>query len=277
MASPRVRSGRAEGLIYSLSRWTDLPATKWPWFKAQLRQGWMVGFDPKTAVPSQWSLAPEEVLGLVFWTRQPTNLIRCADLLRNYPLVIHMTATGWHEVEQGAPQLDESVELMAKLVGAFGVEQVEWRFSPIPAVTDVVDRFEALASKFAALGLRQVYVAFLQGNDLMPEQRGVEERQGLLRAMAERSHGLDVLICNDDQGLGLGLHRPAHLKYGVCESGCRFGAATKAGYEDCGCAMAVDPFTINEACSMGCAYCYAADKNLAPRKRDTTKDLLVMR
>jgi hypothetical protein len=278
MGSRTARSGKAEGLPYSLSRWTDLPAAKWPWFEAQLRQGWMVAFDPKTAVPSKWSLAPEDVLGLIFWTRRPQNLIQHAELLKPYPLVVHMTATGWHEVEVGAPGINEAIGAMYRLIGAFGVDHVEWRFSPVPAVPDVVMRFEILAASFAKMGLRRVYVSFLQDNDLMTEKRGDEERRAILREMAERSHGLDVIVCQDDRGLGFGLPRPLNLKYGVCESGRRFTQGPIGlTFDDCGCAQTADPFNLNEACTMGCTYCYAADKRLAPDKRDTTKDLPVMR
>ena len=41
--------------------------------------------------------------------------------------------------------------------------------------------------------------------------------------------------------------------------------------EGCGCVLMADPFTINESCTFGCQYCYAADKSLAPKKRNTTK------
>lgn len=279
-----IRSGKAEGFPYSLSRWTDLPGgrDKWRWFARQLRQGWMAGFDPKTAVPSKWSLAPEDTLGFIFWTKKPENLIQSVKRLRPYPLVIHMTATGWHEVERGAPSLDGSIGAMVRLLDAYGVDRVEWRFSPVPAVPDAVTRFEVLANSFAILGLRRVYVSFLQDNDLMPEQRSIEERRGILREMTERSHGLDVVLCQDDRTLdGFPLHGTPNLRYGVCEDGRRFltpgDCELASSTEDCGCALAVDPFTITESCTMGCAYCYAANKNLSPCKRDTTGGLLPVR
>jgi len=238
----------------------------------------MVGFDPRTAVPSKWSLDPEDVLGLVFWTRQPNNLIEHAELLKAYPLVVHMTATGWHEVEIGAPSINGAIGSMWRLIEAFGVDSVEWRFSPIPAVKDVVTRFEVLASNYAKMGLKRVYVAFLQDNDLMPERRSREEREAILREMAERSHGLEIVICQDDLGFGLGLLRTPNLRYGVCENARRFTQGRgDLTFDDCGCALTVDPFNLNEACTMGCTYCYAADKRLAPDKRDTTKDLPVTR
>jgi len=236
----------------------------------------MAAFDPRTAVPSRWSLAPEDTLGLIFWSRKPITLIKNADLLKPYPLVIHMTITGWEEVEIGAPGLDQSLDLMGRAVDKFGAENITWRFSPVPVVEDVVDRFAKIASRVESIGVRSVYVAFLQDNDLLPEKRSLPTRQRLLQRMAEQARGLKVLVCNEDRTLdNFRLPRPVNLRYGVCEDGRRF-QGEGVSHEACGCAHAVDPFTVNEACVMGCKYCYAADKSLAPAKKNTTKGLWVL-
>lgn len=275
-----IRSGKGEGIPYSLSRWTDLPAAKWEWFEANLDRGWMVGFDPRTAVPCKWSLKPEDTLGLIFWTKDPTNLVANADRLNAYPLVIHMTLTGWEEVERGAPSLVEGMALLEDVVTAFGPERVVWRFSPVPIVDDVVERFDLIAGHAAHLGLQEVYLAFLQENDLMPEQRPRRVRVEVLKQLAAHAHGLQVKLCNEDRTLslaegplvGIKPRLPKNLGNGICEPGTRFpGAHLMVPTEGCGCALTIDPFTFNESCSMGCAYCYAADKSLSPHKRNTTK------
>lgn len=276
-------SGRQEHLPYSLSRWTDLPGgqNKWDWFKSQLDQGKMRAFDPRNAVPVEWSLAPSDTMGLIFWTKNPENLIRDKALLEPYKLVVHMTLTGWEEVEKGAPSLSEGISLMRRAVDAFGTERVTWRFSPVPLVDDVLDRFERMASAISLFGLKDVYVAFLQENDLMPENRPQRSRAELLKRMAAKSHGIKILLCNEDNSLRAGGAEwrgdawLPNLSYGVCESGQRFMAngdlLSLPPSEGCGCALAVDPFTINESCNMGCQYCYAADKSLTPKKQNTTK------
>jgi hypothetical protein len=221
----------------------------------------MVGFDPRAQmVPAAWSLAVEDTLGLVFWTKDPLNLIRDVKLLTPYPLVIHLTLTGWEEVEIGAPNLALGLELMRQTVDTFGVSNLVWRFSPIPMVPDVVGRFEAIAKVAESLGLRQVYVSFLQPNDSLPESRSLEAREALLEQLGAVS-GIKVLVCKEGSGYALA----PNLEYGVCESGTRFGATPRCT-EHCGCALAVDPFTITESCTMGCLYCYSADKTLAPSK-----------
>lgn len=264
------KSGKADGLPYSLSRWTDLPAAKWEWFRGQLDQGWMYAFDPRTAVPSKWSLKPVDTFGLIFWTRNPRNLIDHADRLADYPMVVHVTLTGWHEVEHGAPSLTDGLSLLAGAVAAFGVDRVVWRFSPVPTVPEVVDRFEVIARAARQIGLRHVYVSFLHENDSVPEHRPRKARVELLRQMSVRAHDMEIRLCNEDSTLKThdGLVVPPNLRRAVCEDGRRFGP--RPPFEGCGCTLAVDPFTINESCNMGCEYCYAADKSLSPAKRDTS-------
>jgi len=266
-----ICAGKSEGLLYSLSRWTDLPIAKWSWFKKRLEAGFMLGVDPRTSVPGLWSLKPEDVLGLVFWTKNPTNLIEDAALLSGFPLVVHVTLTGWTEVEHGAPNIKWGLRRLQELVQVFGPEKVVWRFSPVPAVPDVVARFRTIAKEVEGIGLSQVYVAFLQTNDLMPETRSLEVQQGLLCQMAD-STSLRVLVCNENRVLEGRKQMLPNLHYGVCEDGGRFtGNTLELPTEGCGCALAVDPFTINESCSMGCVYCYAADRSLAGERRDTTR------
>lgn len=274
-----MRSGVEERIPYSLSRWTDVPAAKWDWFRARIQAGSMMAIDPRNAIPYQWSLRPEDTLGLVFWTKNPSNLILDADLIKPYRFKIHVTATGWHEVERGAPQIDESATLLREAVREFGAGNVTWRFSPVPMVPDVAKRFEFLVSAAANAGLRSVYVSFLQTNDLMPETRTPDERRAVLERMdlIAGHYGLRVLLCAEDRLLG-GEEYP-NLGSGICAPPEDFSlpGMEKAPSEGCGCVLMADPFTVNESCTMGCEYCYAADKVYAPKKRNTTRSLPVVR
>lgn len=261
-----MRSGWKERLPYSLSRWTDLPSSKWDWFKVQLRARSMIALDPKTGLPSRWSLDPVDTLGLVFWTRNCANLVRDERLLRPYRKVIHFTLTGWHEVELRAPGISLGVGLLRSAVETFGVENVIWRFSPVPLVPDVLQRFGAIASEASSLGLRRVYTSFLQGNDWQSESRSKNERLELLRKMAEITN-LEIVLCREDRET---MPEPeGQLSTGVCEDGGRFGSSIQT--EGCGCALAVDPFTQNESCRYGCKFCYAGNRSTSPRKRNTTR------
>jgi hypothetical protein len=277
-----LRSGRKENLPYSLSRWTDVSGSqnKWEWFKVALAAGEMTAFGPRSAVPARWSLAPEETLGLVIWTKNPTNVLRDRTLVADYRVKIHITATGWIEVEKGAPDMHESSALIYETVRAFGAENVTWRFSPVPLVPDVVGRFNRIAHTASYIGLDRVYLSFLQANDLVPEMRSDEERLTLLGQLGEigARRGIKVLLCNEDRLL-TGGQAPRNVASGICAPPEAFAPPNleKSPSEGCGCSLMVDPFTINESCAYGCHYCYASDKSLSDKKRNTTKGLPVIR
>jgi len=279
-----LRSGLAESLPYSLSRWTDVPAAKWPWFLDRMKAGYMEGFDPRTAIPAYWSLKPEDTLGLIFWTKNPENLIEYADLLRPYNLRVHVTITGWKEEEPGVPRWVDTATMARRLGVLFGWDRITWRFSPVPIGLDrhdLLTRFDHIAwfmSPFQSVpggGIKNVFLSFLQPNDRIGEDRGLAERVSLMREMATIAArwGMNVRLCNEDRTL-LGVDGlPANLSPGVCAPPEDFSlpGIAKPPSEGCGCTLAVEAFTINESCAYGCRYCYAADETLSGRKRNTTK------
>jgi DNA repair photolyase len=236
----------------------------------------MIAFDPKLGVPSVWSLAPRDTLALVFWTKDPSKLIASQLRLQPYNVIVHMTATGWREVEPGAPTLEESGRLLVEACRAFS--RVHWRFSPIPLVPDqlVLERFKRLLEYAVRAGRPEVFVSFLQPNDMLPETRSATARFDLLNRLAEEANpaGLQVLLCKDDRTLDD--WQGAQYGLAPCVPVSDFGAQGLP-MEACECVIMVDPFTINESCSYGCQYCYAGDKTLAVRKRNSIRGLPVVR
>ncbi len=280
----RSIDGRAEGIPLSLSRWTDVSASpnKWEWFMAQMAQGHMVAFHPQTGIPGHWSLKPETTAGMVWWTKNPSMLIKEHAMFAGHNLKIHCTITGWEEVEKGAPKTTDAAELLVKTAELFGADNVTWRFSPVPLVENAVKRFEQIAR---IVGLNsdvdRVYLSFLQANDKVPETRSREERLGLITQFAEVGHtyGFNVLLCNEDSLLQRVNGLPANLSAGICQAPEDFGQEghKRPPSEGCGCILMADPFTINESCTLGCTYCYASDKTLSDKKRNTTRTLPVLR
>ncbi len=277
-----LRSGRAEAMPYSLSRWTDVPAAKWPWFLDRMKAGYMEGFDPRTAVPAYWSLKPEDTLGLIFWTKNPAPLVLASSLLAPYQLRVHVTITGWHEEEPGVPPLEQTLRMTRTLARIIGGERITWRFSPVPLGLGegLYDRFERIAGDLSEFGwthIETVFLSFLQPNDRMPETRSTEERIQIMRKLAviAGKHGMKVRLCNEDRSL-LGVEGlPPNLASGVCAppEDFKLPGTAKPPSEGCGCTLAVEAFGINESCSYGCRYCYAADETLAGKKRNTTKKI----
>jgi hypothetical protein len=272
----KPRSGFAEQVPYSLSRYTDLPGStsKWRWFEECLAIKQMIAFDPRTGVPSVWSLAPEDTLSLVFWTKDPSNLIASQLRLQPYNVVVHMTATGWREVEKGAPTIEEAGRLLVEACRAFS--RVRWRFSPIPLISDqmVIERFKRLLDYAMNAGLTDVFVSFLQPNDMLPETRSAGARFELLNRLSEVASPLRVNLCKDDRSLDD--WQGAQFELAPCVPMSDFMGRQALPLESCECVTMVDPFTINESCCFSCMYCYAGDRALTVKKRNSVRGLPVV-
>lgn len=245
-------SGRDLRTPYSFSRWTDVPAAKWGWFRERLAEGSFVGFAEQSLTPQRWSLRPEDTEKLVIWTRNPRALFVDRHLLEPYDLHIHHTLTGWCEAEIGSPNPVKGLGDLKMLLDLFGPDRVTWRFTPIPATPDSLDRWVCLAENLKPYGVKHVTAAFSSGAGYWAEDRSEGERAKLLADMAQV---LPFTVC----GLP---YRPVTV--GDCRG--------PEGLEGvvCGCRPMVDPFSINESCVYRCRYCYAADTSLSSQRRNTT-------
>jgi hypothetical protein len=256
-----IKTGKKEGFPYSLSRWTDIPAFRWNWFKSCLDLGYIIGFDPMCGVPSRWSIKPEDTLGLVFWTKDPTNLIIDNPKRFGYHIAVHITVTGWSEVEHGAPSLKTGSNLLCLAADTFGPENVFWRFSPVPIVPDAIDRFKSILERVSSHNIQKVYMSFLQDNDSKLRDRSDCEKRILLNQMAELAERqkVKIILCNYDE-LELGVDMCPNITKGVCMPPEYFFSSKK---EKCGCIPMVDPFTINSKCGFSCEYCYSKSIGLS--------------
>ena len=278
--SSKLLSGRELGFPYSFSRWTDVPIDKWAWFEELLKTREMVAYHPEQWVPYRWSLRPDDTLGLVFWTKDPTNVMWAKLQERGYKIKVHVTVTGWKEEEGKAPDHWQGGMNLAMAADILGPQNVIWRFSPVPILPHqvIVDRFEYIMVQAAERGIDHVYLSFLQENDRMPETRDVQDRLNILVELAQvaQSRDFKIYLCNEDRLLAGSPNLHPNLASGVCAPPEDFElpGRAKPPSEGCGCVLMVDPFNINEACSVGCTYCYAASRDQSPKRTDTTKHRL---
>jgi hypothetical protein len=241
----RIRSGKSEGFAYHFSRYTDGPATFWHRFEAWLHAGRWTGFDSRDVLPCVWSTKPEDTLEWVFWSKNPSQLLKHRHLLNEYEFTLNFTLTGWEEVEHGAPNLERGLDLLCKSVDSLGPSRVIWRFSPIP-LDMPLDRFEAVCKRVSEHGLHRVFLNFLDDNSYVPETRSMDAKRKLLlslKAIGE-THGIVPLLCANNQD-------PIPCERGVC--------SVSPGSEErmpCGCTHSVDAFAMNAPCAYRCGYCY---------------------
>jgi len=250
-------------MIYSASRRTDLPAF----------------FPDLTADRIGRS---RRLDAIVFWTRDPTNLIRhpgLRDAVARYPSIVQLTVTGlagttW---EPRVPPPETFLEPLRELADLLPRGAILWRFDPVLAVDDIFTRFDAVRQALAAaIGpVEETVVSFPTpyGKAVKCARAAghpwpnppMDERRAIIREMVERLGGADrtrVWLCCQPEELRLPGTASAR-----CVDGGRFDRlyGTRLGNlppDDgqrvgCGCVRSTDIGSYELLCRHGCVYCYA--------------------
>ncbi len=283
--------------VISASRRTDIPAFYSRWFMNRVRAGYCHWLNPFGGQVQRVSLAPNDVLAVVFWTRSFRPLLPHVPELRErgLPCYVHTSLTGYpRELETHNPPLDAAVASFRETAAAIGSQFVHWRYDPIvisartPAAYHI-EQFDRISERLAGSTSR-CYFSFV-------DRYGKTER-GLARV--EREHGLGLVDPTRDEQRAL-VHRLRDIAarrgitlYACCESGLvgdgikesrcidldtvkllRRGrdltlkrAPTRAA---CGCVEAVD-IGAYDLCLFGCAYCYATNSRAAAERRHREHD-----
>lgn len=267
-----LESSLERGLPISLSRWTDVAHWYMDWLRDMVTlKGYVVAPDPQHVVPTRWSLHPDDVFCLFFWTKNPSKLpLPLMTWLASYRVFVAVTITGWPEVEPRVPSTEKQLDGLRHLVDLLGPQGVAVRYSPVPSDFLVNPErrrtFRRILSVSHALGVRHVDVALLQPNDHWPlTYKGGEGRSDVLTALSNvaSSEGMRLGVCSDD----LLLLREMDVGDVLTETKClngghladRFGVDVPSVSEtDCGCQLSLDPCRGPQfGCGSGCAYCYA--------------------
>jgi hypothetical protein len=257
------------GFPLTISRNTDVPRfwmkRWWMW----MDRGYVLAPHPQIAGRlSAWSLKPDDVHSLIWWSKDYRKFLadpRIGELDR-YRNFFNMTICGDPTTELRVPPLEVQLQSFKDMVDRYGVEKVQWRYSPIPADWS---RFEEVADFMGGLGVQRCYFSFLHSETLIPETRSVEERRDVLVRMAEilARHGMDLLGCwDDDQFAGCA----SNVGHATCVDAYAIDKLYGIdGYglvhpkeNGCRCSMSVE--VANQKmmpCPHACTYCYASPDN----------------
>jgi len=283
--------------IVSASRRTDLPAFHAPWFLNRIRAGFCHWIHPFTAAVRRVSLRPADVLGIVFWTRNPRPLLPHLESLRadGYPMVFQLTITGHGPpVESHNPPVETALAAAEEIAGKLGPEAVLWRYDPIvlsPDLTrrDHVERFARLARRLEGVTRRCTFsfvdfygktkrnLGRIEAAAGVPFDRpDAAAKVAMARELAgvAAGHGMALLSCCDDAlvGGGVGKSRCVDPAAVAAVRGSPLPALpARPTRRDCGCVRSVDVGAY-DSCAFGCAYCYAVSSREAALRRLRTAD-----
>ncbi len=247
------------------------------WFINRLREGFLYVRNPMNPHQiSRIAISPEVVDCIVFWTKNPANMLDKLEYLKDYAYYFQFTLTGYgKDIEPGLPdKRKELIPTFKRLSEAIGKEKVIWRYDPILVnkkyTTDYHKKaFEEIADSLSGY-TEKVIISFV---DLyVKTQRNAKELDiarmtdgemtdftGEMARIAARYH-LTVETCAEQIDLA-----KAGIGYGSCINkqlieritGFKLlGGKDKNQRGECGCLESVEVGSYN-TCLNGCKYCYA--------------------
>jgi hypothetical protein len=264
-------------MIISASRRTDIPAHYSDWFLTRLREGFVLVPNPRNARQvRRVSLRPEDVDGIVFWTKNPLPMLPRLRELAEYAYYFQVTVTPYGpDVEPGIDDKERVIlPAVLRLSDEIGPNRIVWRYDPILLSGKYTkgfhdEAFERMARRLSGRVARCT-ISFLdmykntarnaRAMGLTPiSEADMLELAARIAAIAS-VYGIPVDACAeplDFRHLGVGRARcvdPAILE---AASGRPVKFVRQKGQRPaCGCADSVDIGVYN-SCPNGCAYCYA--------------------
>ncbi len=275
-------------MIISASRRTDIPAFYADWFMGRVREGCFYRINPfNSNQVSGFSLKPEHVDAICFWTKNPKPLLRHLDELdqRGLKYYFQFTLNPYgKEFEPNVPSIEERIDTFLELSGRIGPERVVWRYDPIilTSVTPAswhIDQAERIASKIGNSTRRLVFSfydfygkgqgrlhAALKGTGIILENIAATENYADLERIVRgfkdvvSSYGMCIQSCSEDIDLsGLGIEHGACIDGKLIKDlfgGDPTSSKDKNQRKACGCVESVD-MGIYNTCRFRCSYCYA--------------------
>ncbi len=264
-------------MVLSVSRRTDIPNYYAEWWLNRLKEGYVLVRNPRNPRQVSRLVLPREAIDcMVFWTKNPANMMQRLEQLRDYCFYFQFTLTGYGpEIEPGLPDKESLIAVFQELSKRIGRQRVIWRYDPIFLSGKYSMQFHKQA--FAAMSRKlcgfteRVVISFLdlyRKIEQTTRELGLrvpcrEEMLELAGELAELASAADMKIQACAEALNLtdvGIEAGSCIDRDLIErlTGREMKKGRAAGQrEACGCMESIDVGAY-DTCLCGCRYCYAA-------------------
>jgi hypothetical protein len=277
-------------MIVSVSRRCDIPRFRFKWFMERIDEGFAEVANPFNSrqvkrvplLPRKAGMEPAEGADvLVFWTRDPRNILANAEELtqRGFRFYVMVTVTGYpSELEPDMTRTSEALAAMKELAGKIGQDRVIWRYDPV-ILTSVTGEdfhrrnFSAIAQNLAG-SVRRVIISVydeyrsskrrMEGLERAGVFRMLEAGAGSVNLLADLAKiagetGMEIQSCAEKED-----YSSVGVKPGACIDpaligklwGLEFKGKDKNQRPNCLCCQSVDIGSYG-TCEARCVYCYA--------------------
>ncbi len=265
-------------MIISASRRTDIPAYYSKWFFERMKKGCVLVRNPFNARQiSRISLLPEDVDGIVFWTKDPSPMTARLDELNDRVFYFQFTLNAYgKDAEPGVPsKKDVVIPAFRKLSDKIGSRRVIWRYDPVFFTEKYtmeyhLEHFGRLAGSLAGYTEKCV-ISFLDlyrktrrntgpFDIIMPSPDRKKELACRLSGIAAEA-GIKLETCAEETDLSdHGIEHSCCIDKRLLEqlADCRLDVRKDRNQRPaCGCAQSID-IGAYDTCGGGCRYCYAS-------------------
>ena len=263
-------------MILSASRRTDIPAFYPQWLMNRLREGYVLLQNPYSKRISRLSLSPETVDLIVFWTKDPHNLLPFLSEIESlgYAYCFQITVTPYgRDLEPGLRCKSAILSDVQALSARIGKARLLWRYDPIIlnagwTAARHTEAFAGLCRELAgctdrcAISFVDAYkklARLVQSRTICPVCETDMRALAAALSAAAASYGFRLSACCEPVDF---------TAEGVERSGCldRAWIERIVGQTDlrrdpnqrggCRCVESVD-IGMYDSCGFGCVYCYA--------------------
>lgn len=267
-------------MIISASYKTDIPAFYGEWFINRLQAGFCMMRNPLNRKPIRVSLAPADVDGIVFWTKNLRPFAkRLAEVRRlGFPFIVQYTINGYpRSLETNVVEWRKSAETVREVATEFGRRRVVWRYDTIIFTDETpanfhVENFQRIAQSLegytdeVVISFMQVYQKTKSNMNRMSLETSnhwydpaTDEKVLLAETLTHlaETHGMTLTICTQPELLTT--QKPARCIDAQRLSditGRAVCAKTHGNRPGCECAKSRD-IGDYDTCPHGCIYCYA--------------------
>lgn len=272
-------------MIISASRRTDIPRFHSDWMVNRVREGFVDVRNPMfPSQVSRYSLSPDIVDGIVFWTKDPAPMLGKLKAFSDYSYYFQFSLTSYgKDVEGGLRNKYDLIETFKRLADMIGSERVMWRFDPILlngkySPDYQLRAFNTIASELCG-STKKVTISFIDeykfgGRSIYQsvDTDGVaaDQQNYLAERMSAIAFENDMSIDTCAEAVDLdrfGIQHARCVDSRIFErlDGCKLSrlktkyeelTKDKAQRRECHCIDSVDIGWPN-TCANGCKYCYA--------------------
>lgn len=287
-SSKKGRKAPSPMKIISASRRTDIPAFYSDWLMSRIQAGYVNVMSPFSRKVSHVDLKPENVLAIVFWTKNARPLVKYVPDLKNrgYSMYFLYTVNNYpKDLEPHTPEISHTLKTIEMISGQFDRQVIRWRYDPLVVTRDFsvdmcLDNFDFVCSKMKNVTRECIFSPcdyyrkttskmLGKGIEFLTPDKDETLKMSSMMADIASGHGVSLFSCAHDFLVGNPIAKAKCIDAGFIGNLLRSEEAIKAlknlkisrSRPGCACVESTD-IGAYDTCLHDCVYCYATQRTL---------------